>query len=139
MKHILLLEDDRRVVDLLSTLLEDDGYYISSTARVADATQILQKIKVDLLVADIVLSDGTAFAAIDEAKRRSVACLLMTGSWPHMAQLEANGELHLTKPFKLKDFTSQVLQRIGPGDGHNLDKAHLSSVDCSGFTAHFAI
>ena len=119
MKHILLLEDDRSVADLLSTLLEDDRYYVSSTARVADATQILQKAKVDLLIADIVLSDGTAFAAIDEAKRRNIACLLMTGSWPHIAQLEANGELHLTKPFKLKDFISQVLQRIGPGDSHN--------------------
>ena len=119
MKHILLLDDDRSIVDLLSTLLEEDGYYVSSTGRVADATQILQKTKVDLLIADIVLPDGTAFAAIDEAKRRNIACLLMTGSWPHMAQLEANGELHLTKPFKLKDFTPQVLQRIGPGDSHN--------------------
>jgi CheY-like chemotaxis protein len=119
MKHILLLEDDRSVVDLLSTLLEDDGYYISSTGPVADATQILQKTKVDLLAADTVLSDGTAFAAIDETKKRNIACLLMTGSWPHTAQLEANGELHLTKPFKLKDFTFQVLQRIGPGDDHN--------------------
>jgi DNA-binding NtrC family response regulator len=69
MKHMLLLEDDRSIVDLLSTLLEDNGYYISSTARVADATQILQKTKVDLLKADNVLSDGTVFAAIDEAKR----------------------------------------------------------------------
>jgi CheY-like chemotaxis protein len=119
MKRILLLEDDRGVVDLLSALLEDEGYYISSTASVADATQILQKTKVDLLIADIVLSDSTAFAVIDEAKRRNIAYLLMTGSRPYMAQLEANGELHLTKPFKLKDFTSQVLQRIGPGDGHN--------------------
>jgi DNA-binding response OmpR family regulator len=119
MKHILLLEDDRSIVDLLSALLKDDGYYVSSTSRVADATQILQKTKVDLLIADIVLPDGTAFSAIDEAKKRNVVCLLMTGSWPHMAQLEANGELHLTKPFKLKDFISQVLHCIGPGDGHN--------------------
>src|SRR3954471_14486503 len=118
MKHRLLLEDNRSIVDLLSNLLEEDGYYISSTGRVADATQILQKTKVDLLIADIVLSDGTAFAVIDEAKRRNIACLLMTGSWPHMAQLEDNGELHLTKPLKLTDFTSQVLQRIGPGHCH---------------------
>ena len=54
MKRILLLEDDRGVVDLLSALLDDEGYYISSTARVVDATQILRKTKVDLLVADIV-------------------------------------------------------------------------------------
>jgi DNA-binding response OmpR family regulator len=49
MKHVLLLEDDRGIADLLSALLEDDGYYVSSTSRVADATQILQKSKVDLL------------------------------------------------------------------------------------------
>src|SRR5689334_9829628 len=139
MKHILLLEDDRSIVDLLSTLLEDDGYSVSSIARVADATQILQKTKVDLLIADIVLYDGTAFAAIGEAKRRNIAYLLMTGSWPHMAQLDTNRELHLTKPFKLKDFTSQVLQRIGPANDHNLDKAHLGSVDYPGCVANFAI
>ena len=98
MKHILLLEDDRSIVDLLSTLLEDEGYYISSTAWLTDATQILQETEVDLLIADIVLSDGTASAAIDEAKRRNIAYLLMTGSWSHMAQL--------------------VLRRIGAGNDH---------------------
>jgi len=29
MKHILLLEDDQAVVDVLSALLEDEGYYVS--------------------------------------------------------------------------------------------------------------
>jgi len=139
MKHILLLEDDPSIVDLLSTFLEDDGYYISSTDRVSDATEVLQKTEVDLLIADIVLSDGTAFAAIDEAKRRNIAYLLMTGSWPRMAQLDANGEFHLSKPFKLKDFSSQVLQRIGAGNDHNLDKAHLGSVDRRGGAPNFAI
>ena len=119
MKHILLLEDDRDITDLLSNLLADEGYYVSSTARVADAREILQKTKVDLLIADIVLPGGTAFVAIDEAKKANIACLMMTGSWPHLAQLEANGELHLTKPFKLKDFLSQVVRHIGPGEGHN--------------------
>jgi len=60
MKHILLLENDRGVVYLLSTLLENDGCYFSAMARVADAVQIPQKNEVDLLIADIVLSDGTA-------------------------------------------------------------------------------
>ena len=115
MKHILLLEDDQSVVDLLTCILEEDGYYVSSTLRVADAQEILEKAKVDLFVADMLLPDGTAFPAIEEAKRRNVSYLIITGSWPHMAQLEANGEFHLTKPFRLKDFVAQVIQRIGPG------------------------
>jgi len=83
------------------------------------AKEILERITIDLLIADIVLPDAIAFAAIDEAKRRNVACLLMTGSWPHMAELETNGEFHLTKPFRLREFIAQVIQRIGPGDGYN--------------------
>lgn len=119
MKHILLLEDDQSVIDVLTSLLEEDGYYVSSTFRVADALEILVKTKVDLLIADMLLPEGTAFPAIEEAKRRHVSYLIITGSWPHMAQLEANGEFHLTKPFRLRDFVAQVTQRIGPGEGHN--------------------
>jgi DNA-binding response OmpR family regulator len=119
MKHILLLEDNSGVVDLLTSLLEEAGYYVSATARVNDAKQMLERSKVDLFVADILLPDGVAFPAIDEAKKRCIPYLLMTGSHQHMAELEANGEFHLAKPFKLRDFTDSVLQRIGPGNGHN--------------------
>jgi two-component system OmpR family response regulator len=119
MKHILLLEDDAGIVDLLSSLLEEDGYYVSSTARADDAREILERAKVDLLIADIVLPGGTAFPAIDEARKRNVACLIMTGSFPHMAQLEANGEFYLSKPFKLRELTDNVLRRIGSGNGQN--------------------
>ena len=80
---------------------------------------MLERSKVDLFIADILLPDGTAFPAIDEAKRRNIPYLLMTGSFPHMAQLEANGEFHLVKPFRLADFTESIVARIGPGDGHN--------------------
>ena len=37
MKHILLLEDDQSIVEVLSTLLEDEGYFVTSTALVAAA------------------------------------------------------------------------------------------------------
>jgi DNA-binding response OmpR family regulator len=119
MKHILLLEDDSGVVDVLTMILEEAGYYVSATARVNDATQMLERSKIDLFIADILLPDGTAFPAIDEARKRNIPYLLITGSMRHMAQLEANGEFHLAKPFKLKDFTDSVLERIGPGNGRN--------------------
>lgn len=117
MKHILLLEDDHDVSLLLVRLLEDDQYYVSYTARVADALQILERTKVDLLIADVVLPDGTAFIALDTAKRRGVPYFLMTGSIEHMAQLEANGEFHLAKPFKITTFMGEVRDRIGPANG----------------------
>lgn len=113
MKHILLLEDDYGVSETLMRILEDEEYYVSFATRVADAKDVLTRVKVDLLIADVLLPDGTAFELIDEAKRRGVPYLLMTGSPEHMAQLEANGEFHLSKPFRLANLLGEVRDRIG--------------------------
>ena len=53
----------------------------------------------------------------EKPKRR---VLLMTGRWLHKApQLEVNGGLHLTKPFKLKTLPTKFCGRIGPRDNRN--------------------
>jgi two-component system OmpR family response regulator len=119
MKHILLLEDDADVSSLLIRLLEEEKYYVSATARVADACEILERVKVDLFITDVLLPDGTAFPALDTAQRRGVPYLLMTGSVEHMGQMTANGEFHLSKPFRLGTFINEIRDRIGPGDSAN--------------------
>ena len=116
MKHVLLLEDDAGVSSVLVRLLEEEKYYVSTTARDADAREFLERVKVDLFVADVLLPGGTAFASLETAKQRKVPLFLMTGSPAHMAELEANGEFHLSKPFRLADFMIAVRDRIGPGD-----------------------
>jgi two-component system, OmpR family, catabolic regulation response regulator CreB len=117
MKHILLLEDHGGVRSVLSRLLEEEKYYVSSTALVAVACELLERVKFDLLIADVLLPDGTAFAALDIAKLRKVPFFLMTGHDAQMAELEANGQFHLAKPFKFSDFMNAVRDRIGPGNG----------------------
>ena len=117
MKHILLLEDHGHVTSVLARLLEEEKYYVTSTALIAVASELLERVKFDLFIADVVLPDGTAFGALDIAKRHKVPFFLMTGSAAHMAELEANGQFHLSKPFKLADFMGAVRDRIGPGFG----------------------
>ena len=117
MKHILLLEDDASVSSVLVGLLEEQKNYVSTTTHVGDAREFLERVKVDLFIADVLLPDRTAFAAVDTAKERKVPYFLITGSFAHMAELEANGQFHLSKPFKLTDFVGAVRDRIGPGDG----------------------
>ena len=116
MKHVLLLEDDADVSSVLVRLLEEEKYYVSTTPRSDNAREVLEWVKVDPFIADILLPNGTAFAALDIAKQRKGPCFPITGSFAHMAELEANGEFHLSKPFKLADFMGAVRDRIGPGD-----------------------
>src|ERR1700722_4296497 len=117
MKHILLLEDSGGVASVLARLLEEEEYYVTATAFIAVARELLERVKFDLFIADVLLPDGTGFAALDVAKPPNVPYFFMTGSAEHMAELEANGQFHLTKPFKLAEFMLAVRDRIGPGDG----------------------
>ena len=117
MKHILLLEDHGGVASVLSRLLEEEKYYVTSTALVAVASELLERVEFDLFIADVLLPDGTAFAALDVAKLHKVPFFLMTGSDAHTVELESNGQFHLSKPFKFRDFLDAVRDRIGPGEG----------------------
>lgn len=58
MKHILLVDDDREVSRLLVGPLEDEGYYVSVSTRAAAACEFLDRVKLDLLIADVLLPDG---------------------------------------------------------------------------------
>jgi DNA-binding response OmpR family regulator len=102
---------------MLARLLGEEGYYVTCATRAADACEVLERVKVDLLIADVLLPDGTCFAAVDIAERKDVPYFLMTGCPQQMAQLRANGDFHLSKPFRLLAFVDEVRDRIGPGDG----------------------
>ena len=116
-KHLILLEDDRDVAAMLTRLLGELGYYVTCAMRTVDACEVLERVKVDLLIADVLLPDGTCFAAVDIAERKGLPYVLMTGDGDQMAQLQTNGALHLSKPFRLIAFMDEVRSRIGPGDG----------------------
>jgi DNA-binding response OmpR family regulator len=48
MKHVLLLEDDACVTSILVRLLDEEKYYVSTTTRVGNAREFLERVKVDL-------------------------------------------------------------------------------------------
>jgi DNA-binding response OmpR family regulator len=114
MKHIRLLEDEHDIRIMLRHALEAKGFYVTFTLRLADALTLLERVTIDLLIADVVLRDGLGTIAADLARQRGIPYLLMTGSADHMAQLEANGRYFLAKPFRLATFIEQVISKTGP-------------------------
>jgi DNA-binding NtrC family response regulator len=128
MKHVLLLEDDDGISSVIIQLLEEENYYVSATASVGDACDVLERVKIDLFIADVLLPDGTALAALDAATLHKVPFILMTGCSVQMAHLESHGQFHLSKPFKLVDFLDAVRDRIGSGDGVGAEPSHRRGV-----------
>lgn len=79
--HILLVDDDRWLLDSMSQWLEQEGFRVTPCWRVADAKKKLTSETFDLILCDMRLDDGDGFDILDVAKKRAGATpfLMMTG------------------------------------------------------------
>ena len=130
LKHVLLLEDDHDIRTLLRMFLEEQGLYVTMTDNAADARTILERVKIDAMISNMVLPGGTAFVAVDFARQKGIPALLITGSVEQMAQLEADGEYFLAKPFRLAELTNrlyELMARSANETGTIRDDLHLAS------------
>jgi DNA-binding response OmpR family regulator len=114
LKHVLLVEDEHDIAIMLRRVLEERQYYVTFTPRLAQARAVLERVRVDLVIANVILPDGTGMEAVDLARQRDIPFLLMTGSVEHMIRLEDNGTFYLAKPFRLIEFLGEVESRLGP-------------------------
>ncbi len=101
-KHILVVEDEPLVAFANEQMIKDGGYEIVGTVdNAADALAAIESAEeLDLVLADISLSDGSGVEVAIAAGRRNVAVLFVTGSFPGEHQHLAVG--HLAKPYSDK-------------------------------------
>lgn len=78
--RILVIDDDPGVVELLATLIRDEGYALQSTSDSRQALALLQAVPFDLVISDIVMPHRTGLEILEAAKRQNpdVEVLLVT-------------------------------------------------------------
>src|SRR5215212_2920083 len=59
--HLLLVDDDRRIRDLLSRFLLSEGYRVTTAETAAEARAKLQGLRFDLLIVDVMMPGETGF------------------------------------------------------------------------------
>src|SRR3984893_1639182 len=59
--HILLVDDDRRIRDLLSRFLAAEGYRVTTAMSASDARAKLAGLHFDLLILDVMMPGETGF------------------------------------------------------------------------------
>lgn len=101
-KHILVVEDEPLVAFANEQMIKDCGYEVVATVdTAADALAAIDGAEeLDLVLADLSLSDGSGVEVAEAAGRRNVAVLFVTGSFPGEHQHLALG--HLAKPYSDK-------------------------------------
>ena len=79
--RILVLDDDEIVLRSLIEFLKSEGHEACGARTVAEATQALDTLPLDLVLADVYLPDGTAFKLLEASKEQHphLDIVLMTG------------------------------------------------------------
>jgi len=101
--RLLIVEDEPLVAFDTEHGLSEAGYEIVATVdRVEDALRVIEQEELDLVLADVALSeDGNGIEVAKEAGRKGVAVLFVTALCPIEAQQFAVG--CLAKPYRPRD------------------------------------
>lgn len=80
-KHILIVDDEVTIRELLTGYLTANGYRVTAAASVHEATRLAEKEPPDLLISDLQLEDGDGFEIIERIKRKQpeLPVILLTG------------------------------------------------------------
>ena len=111
--HILLVEDNLRLQELIEQALRGAGYRVDLAATVAELLAAATSVQYDLLIVDLMLPDGDGLDAIRtlRAGRSSVPILIMTarGSIDDRVRgLDAGADDYLIKPIHQAELLAHV-------------------------------
>jgi two-component system, OmpR family, phosphate regulon response regulator OmpR len=113
--HILVVDDDKRLRELLRKYLVDHGYLVSTAHDAADAAQKLETIDVNLIVLDVMMpgEDGFSFTKKIRVHKRlkNTPVLLLTARGEkedRISGLEAGSDDYLIKPFEPRELVLRV-------------------------------
>jgi len=110
--QILLVEDHFDTAKAISSLLKKSGYDVKVAGSIADARKLAGESKIDLVICDIGLPDGTGLELMRQLKDRyglKGICLSGYDSETDIAESTAAGfNAHLTKPVNIEKLESLI-------------------------------
>jgi len=114
MKRILIIEDDRSLLETLIIALQNEGYDVVSASDGAKGFDLACKEKVDMLAVDLVLPSMDGFEICRKVREKGieVPIIMLSGKKKEeidkVVGLELGADDYLIKPFGTKEFVARV-------------------------------
>ncbi|MDK1491243.1 response regulator [Sinorhizobium sp. 7-81] len=111
-EHILVVDDDSRIRQMLSRYFEEEGYRVSLAGDGGEMRECLDKQSADIILLDLVLpgEDGLTLAR-DIRARSDVPIIMLTGRndvVDRIVGLEVGADDYIAKPFHLREVLARV-------------------------------
>jgi len=111
--HVLVVDDDRRLRELLSVYLGKHGHRVTVAASAEEARAFLESLAFDIIVLDVMMPGESGFAFAASLRRRSEVPIVMltarADATDRVRGLEIGVDDYLAKPFEPRE----LLLRIG--------------------------
>lgn len=133
-KNILVVDDERQLLELIVSILHEDGFSSISTASTAkEALDVCRQNFPDIAVLDVNLPDGNGFSLMQNIRQtKDIPILFLTArDKPEdmFMGLDAGGDDYMTKPFLPKELIlrlTAILRRA-----YKNEKATVELSDCT--------
>lgn len=111
-QHILVVDDDVSIRDLINDYLVENGYRVSCAANGTEMQVVIQSDTVDLIVLDIKMPGDDGFSLARMVRQTSdVPIIMLTGQSHEVDRvlgLELGADDYLTKPFSPRELLARI-------------------------------
>ncbi len=112
MPRILLVEDDRSIVENLKEFLKKEGFEVDVAMRQSEALDKTAQTAYDLLLLDISLPDGNGYAVCTAVKAHfDIPVIFLTASGDEFSVVtgfDLGADDYIAKPFRPRELISRI-------------------------------
>jgi two-component system OmpR family response regulator len=129
--HILIVDDQREICDLVQEYLAGEGYRVSTAQDGAVMRKVMAQARVDLVILDLMLpgEDGLSLARWLR-EESSVGIIILTGRGEivdRIIGLEMGADDYLPKPFHLRELLARVKSVLRRASAHGIEAQGATS------------
>ncbi len=132
--HLLVVDDDRRIRDLLSRYLIGEGYRVTTAENATQARSKLDGLSFDLLILDVMMPGESGFELAQSIRISSAVPILMltarSESENRIKGLELGADDYVPKPFEPRELSlriANILKRANPAPATTPESVRFES------------
>ena len=126
--HILIVDDDDRIRNLLKDYLSENSYIVSTAENAEQAKERLEYIKFDIIILDVMMPGQNGYELTKQIKNQiKVPIILLTAKGEvenRIKGLELGADDYLGKPFEPKELLLRIKNIIKKNIKINLNSKH---------------
>lgn len=139
MTKILVLDDEKEIVNLLKSLLTNDGYEVITATTGEEALQLVDDTSFDLAILDVMLPGVSGFDVLQKIRERQFFPVLMltakSDDFDKINGLSLGADDYITKPFNPFEVLARVKTQLRRYQTYNQDTtSSLTDYDRNGLS-----